>query len=361
MSFQAYDMEGKDIVAIHTHDRILYKRCRRHWDFSSTIRRGLEPSSTAPNANLWLGSGVHFALEDFHGYNRFGDPMVALDAYYNAFSEEQLPMEADSLMESGLKMLEYYLIWRKHRDDYTTLWVDGVPQVEVNFQIVLDQVEDPKGRPVLYRGTFDRVVRDVYGRLWLVDYKTARVIDTDKLETDPQISAYLWAGEMWYGEPIEGILYLQISKEPPVAPRRLTNGTLSLDKRQRTTHGLYRAELLGQYGHQSKFPSQYVEFLNELAGQETPEGNRFIRMDLVRRNEAASASTYQHVLAEAREMLRLDLPIYPNFTRDCARDCSFRTACMCMEDGSDWQYILEAEFGKKGETNEWRKRIKWPT
>jgi hypothetical protein len=31
-----------------------------------------------------------------------------------------------------------------------------------------------------------------------------------------------------------------------------------------------------------------------------------------------------------------------------------------MDDGSDWQFILNSEFAVRNEEDPWRKRIKWP-
>jgi hypothetical protein len=59
-------------------------------------------------------------------------------------------------------------------------------------------------------------------------------------------------------------------------------------------------------------------------------------------------------------MLNPELPLYPNPTRDCMWDCSFRSVCLAMDDGSDWQFILNSEFAVRNEEDPWRKRIKWP-
>src|SRR5690625_7371113 len=65
---------------IRTSDRIQFKRCRRRWAFSSNLRGNLTYSGESP-APLWIGTGFHFALEDFHGYNRFGDHFKAFKAF----------------------------------------------------------------------------------------------------------------------------------------------------------------------------------------------------------------------------------------------------------------------------------------
>ena len=346
---------------IHTSDRIAFKRCRRRWDFRSPLRRHLEPSPSQEILPLWFGTGIHFALEDFYGYNRFGDPGLALEAYLECFRPEDLPEGAIEEVSLGMSMLDYYMHWKVNRDTYKTLHVDGVPQVEVDFRLELAELSEITGKRVVYQGTFDRIVVDMYGRYWIMEYKTAKSIDTNKLATDPQVRAYVWAAEQWYDMPFEGVLYLQMAKDAPRPPTILVNGGVSVNKAQKTTHSLARAAMLGLHPD-GKFPSKYVEFLNFLAEQETPEGNRFIRLDEVYVNQYTKEQTYNQIIAEGKEMLNPDIAIYPNPTRDCMWDCKeMRTVCIAMDEGSDWEYLLNQYFKPRGDDRqEWKKRIKWP-
>jgi ATP-dependent exoDNAse (exonuclease V) beta subunit len=186
------DQNIKQVLAMHTHDSIAYKRCRRKWGFSSPWRRNLEPIAENQNINLWFGSGFHFALEDFHGYNKLQSPEIALEMYYNAFKEEERPSGADDITELGMGMFTYYQKWlQRHMKGYQTLYIDGVPQVEVGFTLELNELSEIAGVPVYYHGTLDRVVVDEHGGWYIVDYKTAATIDTNKLATVPQISIFM--------------------------------------------------------------------------------------------------------------------------------------------------------------------------
>lgn len=350
-----------DFIEIHTHDRIRFKRCRRKWYFQSPTRLHLQHIDAPPNIHLWFGTGFHFALEDFHGYNRFGDPVKALEAFYYAFKDDQLPEEGAETIALGMKMFEHYKQWMQRRDSYETVWMDGKPQVEVRFALELEDLSEKAGRPVVYRGTIDRLVQDVEGRYWIEDYKTAKRIDLSKLVNDPQISAYTWAAEQFYGLPIEGMLYTQFVKDSPSAPKHLVRGGLSVDQKQKTTYDVYRRELLDLYPS-GNFPSKYINFLNDLAARETPEGDPFIRRDGVYRNTQAKEKTYEYIIGEVSEMINPDLPIYPNPTRDCSWECTeFRTVCTAMDEGDDWEYLLNNFYRRKEEYDEtWRDRIKWP-
>ncbi len=351
-------------VKIRTHDRIAFKRCRRMWDLCSQMRQHLEPIPTEQvNENLWFGSGFHFALEDYHGYNRFGDPTDAFAAYVESFPIEEKPEGWEDLLDLGIGMLDYYSrYWLPRRDEFKTLWIKDVPQVEVEFSIPIPELKEVVGKDVFYQGKLDKVVTDAFGRLWVVDYKTATRYDTSKLETDPQISAYCWAAEQWYQLPVEGMIYIQFVKNFPKPPRVLQNGMLSLDSRQSTTYALYKEALLEYYGLENKFPPKYVEFLNSLVEKETLEGDSFIRWDFVRKNAHQKAAEYRRIISEGYEMLNPNISLYTNPTRDCAWDCAFRSVCLAMDDGSDWRFILSSAFRQQSEGGEkiWRNRIKWP-
>jgi len=359
--------------AIHTYDRISFLRCRRRWDLESPLRKGLAPKGGEAQLAPWFGSGIHFALEDLHGWKRFSSAAEALEAYYKSFPEAERPIDSEATLQLAKDMLAYYQVWLQDKDDYRTLWYDGQPQVEVKFQIPIPELNsDLTQAPKIFaEGTFDRVVLDAYGRVWLMDYKTAKIFDTNKLETDLQISTYLWAAEQWYRPlrrvdqkakvPVEGMIYLQMKKEAPAEPRVLKNGGFSTDKRQRTTYKLYYKALMERFKNHRNIPSFYGEVLEGLLGEESPEGDRYIRWDQVLRNPTFRQSVYQHLVAQAREMLNPNVAIYPSPTRDCIWDCPFRVACIAMDDGSDWEYMLGGELEKRRDPRDWRKRIVFPT
>ena len=411
---------------IRTSGRRVFRRCMRKWGFQSSIKMNLQRKGTEQNINFWFGSAIHFAMEDFFGYNRFGDLTKAFQAYYAAFPEYDRPAGADEHYFLGMSMLEYFKEWYpKHNQDmqFQTVWLDekgqevspgtpgARPLIEESFILGLgkttwiredtEEVVDPSadwlsrdedGRyyfiesnhgqpqmaweqkrvyvtevPIYYHGTLDRVVRDRLGRWWIMDWKTAKGADTNKLDTDDQISAYMWAAEQWFQRPIHGFVYVQLTKDVAKPPKRLANGTLSVDKKQKTTYNLLRKEIIKDYGEVRKAPAKLVEYLNYLAGEETPEGDRFIRWDLVTRNKEQKISTYHHIQAEVDLMIRPDQHLFPNPTRDCIWDCPFRDACLMMDRGQQdqvqaWldEYFEPRPREEDGNIDPWRKNIPWP-
>lgn len=406
-------MEQRSKFTIRTSDRRVFRRCLRKWDFQSSLRQNLTHKGTEQNINFWFGSGIHFALEDYHGWNQFQDPRRAFHAYYNAFPEDELPLGAESHYELGMAMLSYYLTWLERHNEgpkFETAWfyddmtpaepfAEGAhPAVEQQFYIPLNvwvavdiQTDDirevywendilpvSEGEEfnlggnrcrivaIYYHGTIDKIMVDCYGRYWLCDYKTAKGADTNKLATDDQVSAYLWAVSKVFPFPVRGFVYLQLTKDAVQEPRRLKNGELSVDKKQKTTYSLLKQEIIKDYGSVQAAPSKIIQFLNCLAAAEAPEGDRFIRWDFVERTPEQIKATENHIYGELRHMLDSNIYCYPTPTRDCIWDCPFREACIAM-DKNDKEYYEEIlrdyeprPRDEDGNIDPWRANIKWP-
>lgn len=244
---------------------------------------------------------------------------------------------------------------------------DWDPTADSDLVYMVGEEERPiKVVGIFYHGTIDRIVKDRYGRYWLQDFKTAKRADTAKLATDDQVSAYLWAAAKLFPFSVYGFIYLQMTKEKIKEPKRLKNGELSVDKRQKTTYSLLRQEIIKDYGTVQQAPSKLIQFLNFMAEAEEAEGDKFIRWDFVKRTPEQLAMTEQNVFGELQDMLNPDKVCYPSPTRDCVWDCPFREACIMM-DMQDTYALAEffREFEQRpheenGNEDEWRTRIVWP-
>jgi len=349
-------------LILGTNDIVLFKRCRRKWNLSSRMRQNLV-QKTDFNHNLWFGTGFHFALEDYHGYRRFKKPSQALQAYFNCFDEEKdLNEKCKELKKIGPGMLDYYSdIWLPARNYYKTHVVNGVPQVEVKFKIKIPELSKFFGKPVYYKFTLDRVVTDCYNRLWVMEYKTVSSFDEMKLETDSQATRYAWGAEFVYNEPIVGVIWVQFKKENIQEPKILKNGSVSTNKNQNTTYFKYRKALIETCGSIENASDAQKETLKMFRAMDTEVGDNFIRYNLIQKNNEQKKNEYKKIINEACDILNPKLRIYPNPTRDCAWDCPFRTVCLAMDDGGDWQHLLKENFIKEPEEDDsWRAKIKYP-
>jgi len=264
-------------------------------------------------------------------------------------------------------MMTYYETWLSERDPLKTFWFRDKPQVEVRAVLdvpfdVRKHFPDSPYTKAVYALTIDRVIEDENELLWLMDYKSARQVQTMHFATDPQIGAYYWAASAIYKRPIGGFIYQQHRKDLPKDPRFTAAGRLSTDKNQLTTHRAYRKALTNVFGHDPKrWPQVNLNFLNELAQEETADADKFIRRDRILRNEHSHESEGTKILLELEDMLNPHLPLYPNPTRDCVYMCPFMHACVSMDDGSDFEYELELQHGPRpSEEDSWRKLLPPP-
>jgi hypothetical protein len=334
---------------IHTSDRLLFRRCRRKWYFASPLRLNMQKKEEE-YLPFWVGTGAHVALEDYHGYNRFGSPAVAWSAYVNSFSPSVLPHGWEESYEIIKGLLQYYVdYWLPKRNVFKTFTIDGVPQVEVHFKIPIP------GTDALYVGTFDRIVEDRFGRLYIQDYKFVKKYDLNKFDLDQQITSYLCAAPLYYNRPFEGLVYHQFIKAPLAGPQRLAvRGGFSKSKSNPTTYGLYRAALLAEYGG---IPADYVDHLRWLGGLESTAGDMYIRMDIVKRSAKQLEVERKKMIAETKDMTNPKLPLYPNPTPGCNYECAFKNVCIGMDSGLDWKSMLRSGFERRPEFRIWQKKF----
>lgn len=355
-------MDATRRLDIHTSDRNNFLRCRRKWNWQSPLRSNLTPKGEDAGA-LWFGSGFHFAMEDYFGYRRFSEPMQAFIAYAKAFPQEKLPYNVTEMVELADKMFEHYFNWEKQRGvKYKTVWDGDKPLVEMDWRLPIPGLFNAQGEQVYAGGTFDRIVVDEYGRYWVLDYKTAKQFDIHKLATDVQVTNYTWAATTIFGSQFEGCIWQQHIKAWPDEPEVLKKGGLSVNKQQHTSHFLYRKKLIELYGPDSQsWDPKYIDMLNHLAMQETEEGDKFIRRDEIRRNTYQIESEIRNLYMVSTDMVNPNISLYPNPTRDCSWECPFREACIAMDDGSDWQGIIDGGFEEREEWNGWREKIVYPS
>lgn len=375
--------DGRRAVIIRTSDRIAFKQCRRKWAWSSHLKKNLGAKNLA--GPLWFGSAIHYALEDYHGYNVFGNPADAFRAYCIATSKQHirdLPSDAVELFELGSAMMDYYVnSWlnQSGRPVDQTYWYNDpitdklIPGVEVNFELEVP-LDDPAhshlkdfaerigADVVLYRGTMDRVAIDEYGRLWVVEYKTAKRAEHLHYQTDPQVTTYTWAAQHIFDKPVAGVIYMQFVKNMPKVPQPLSSGKISTASNLATSGPLYQRALTNMYGSVEKAPEANRKFLTDLLATEDENKDRYIQRNRVERNAYQLDMEAQKILLELEDILNPNLPLYPNPTRDCSRMCGFLSACVAFDAGADWQNILDDRFSQRDQDADrfWRRRLPAP-
>jgi hypothetical protein len=310
---------------------------------------------------FWFGTGGHYALEDYHGYNYYKHPSEAFKAYIQAqkaFAANnpryKIPLDVDEQATLGESMMDYYLIWLKTRSPYETLWVNGVPQVEVKCEMLLPYTNEHYDE-VRYQFTIDRIVV-IEGELWVLDYKFFARDWSSNLDFDAQMEAYIWAASTIYEKPIRGAIMQKHFKKVPEEPKILSSGRLSSDKNQPTTYQMYRQALEEMYISVELAPLANRNCMQELMLSEGEERDDFIQRDRTERTIHQQEATGEQVMMELPEMLNPDLPLYKNATKDCSYDCNFSDICIMMDSGVDWESALyESTVDRLEEpTESWR-------
>jgi hypothetical protein len=196
---------------------------------------------------------------------------------------------------------------------------------------------------VFYQGRIDLLVEDKDGRYWIVDHKTAAQFgNNDWLDLDEQGGSYCWALSTMLNIPIAGVIYNKLLKaypEPPAELKRPQGGrNYSVNKQQRTTYDVY----LKCLKENNEPIAPYMEYLEYLKG----EGNPFFQRVPVRRTQTEQKNLQHQIGLEAIDMLN-DPVIYPNAGMFNCMGCWFKTPCLAMNDGSDYQYILNSLYKKR--------------
>ena len=392
-----------DIVPIHASDISNYMRCRRYWDWSSPARNNLrhKVGIFGINVPLWMGTGIHYALEQYYNPALQRDPSetwlswfelqwaggdisdkeleLTYDAnpielgqegdgrdsgpfYYRVKGlRDLLPTQADEefagYRELGFEMMKFYKGYAERNDDFEVVAAESSFSIPLGFEVIDIREQSPnygKKLEVHARGKRDAIVfRPAVNRYGIIDHKTAAGIPDDyfrKLDKDPQLTTYLWASQKEaeiHGFPwvdVQDAVMQAINKTYPKPPTVLKNGWQpSISRAEEST----TATMFSDYIVENQLTKWFEE--NEKAQSYynwlVAEGDRvFIQREVTRRNKYEIAAQDKHIKMIAQEML--DAPnIYPNPTSNwLCLNCQFRPPCLAADDGSDWQGMLVDGF-----------------
>lgn len=385
-----------DIIPIHASDVSNFLRCRRYWDWSSPTRTNLRHRVELYGVNMpmWLGTGIHHALEYMYNPLLKRDPVETFQTWFQLqwfggeVDENFLKMTYDpnpmpkrkigmyqvrglndllpdpdqdewfALKELGIGMMEYYKTYAAKHDDFEVVAAESVFSVPLEFEAVDRREESPnygKKIEVHLRGKRDAILyyperKDPRTQFGIHDYKTAAKVDYDeiklKLENDPQCTTYIMASIKeaeqhdlpW--KTVTDIKYTVLRKVYPKPPTITTRGFPSISRSDESCTAEMFLETVKEIGlidwyHNDPKAQAYYEFLLE-------EGEkRFIYRESAIRNEHQIKTAFEEAQMVASEMLDKELKIYkhPTGSSSCTR-CAFRAPCLAKDDGSDWKEML---------------------
>lgn len=298
-----------DPLTISNSEIQTFKGCRRKWYLVYFLELGLKRTETSAVGPRELGTRVHVALHAM--YAASANPITVIDEIYSndigtlrdEGREEQI---ADLQKEWDLAraMLEGYVQWLA--DEGAD---DGIEVVAA--ETVIEVPSDIKG--VHLRGKLDqRVVRKQDGAKLFLDHKTVGDFTTPPktLPMDEQMKFYHLL------EKLDAL--------------HKTGG----EPQWRTDGGLYNMLRKVKRSATAK-PPFYMRL--EVHHNDTELRNMWIRVhkiieEIVHTRQAlAMGADHQYMVP-------------PRPSRDCTWSCDFFAVCPLMDDGSDWQGLLNEYY-----------------
>ncbi len=276
---------------IHVSQITDYKVCPRMYMFRYVDR--LVP--IVKSNKLSLGTGIHVGLA---AYYTTKSPATALE-YFDVWAETE-GVDAENLEEItglGPSMLEAYFEYSRKNDTFQVL------SVEQSFRV---PIWTPSGHTAraYHRGTFDGVVRDVWGKLWLMEHKTASQFPSEtELRLDEQTGFYLLAATQLYEEQPVGVIYNVIRKVDPKKARS------DVVKRIPVLRNSYELDRLRERLYYS----------------------------------------YKRIMQ--------DKWFIPSPGKHCAWRCAYQPLCVAMEDGSDYKLMEELAYKREEELHSYGDRL----
>lgn len=287
-------------MRISSSDINAFLRCRRRWDYSSDNRQHLE--SITPVPALFLGTGVHDALEAFYKEEAL-DPATYFEGWViERLAEYEMAginYNVETLQKSaalGYAMLQGY-VEEYGADPHADR--DGIRLLTTEQEFALPIPATEGG---LFVGRLDGLMEDARGLVWVFETKTYTQAPRVFSPILQQV-AYVWAANRLVRSGAFAHLGLE--------PTRRVYGTLYNGLRKQTPGPRVTVPL----------------FLREWVARTQQELYLF---------EGDLARIY-------RAMSDPALEIYPTYSDDCSW-CGYRSPCEAASLGEDEASLLKLEY-----------------
>jgi len=345
-------------VELHITDIQQFIQCRQRWYWQSPLRCHLQPAGTPPA--LFLGQGVHVALDKYYQTPKPRDSRYAAEVlkkwcidratkiqeYTGRLWHQERDMIND-MYALGAVMLEHYHLWAEPLDEYLEV-------IETESRFCLD-VPTPDNDPkftddihLTFAGRMDGIVRDVRtGDLYLLEFKTtSRLTNARYVMRSLQSPAYAWAADRLYGD-IKGVIYRFLVKKPPHQLKWLAkSGRFSVAMNQKTSYEWARRDIEQWAVANDLDPLEAAkEYRTFLLGLHS-RGNEYFKEFIVPRTRYQMDNAIRAVYEYGKLMSNPDIPIFTHGGFHCSY-CPFADPCSLMEQGMDYQGLLDAEYGTR--------------
>lgn len=346
------------MTSIHISDVRTFRTCRRRWEWSSAMGRNLEP--TVPYIPFFTGRAIHHCLEMYYGPQHIPldksldkfltDEKTEIDKVGALWPQEEITFAEQIEMMRGL--LGHYKLWVEHDHKmYSDENLEFI-SLETEFDVPMLTPGGRASKKMRLGGRFDGVVKHTpTGEYWIWECKTTRSVQelVNSLANDEQCGVYVHAASKVLGVPIKGVLYNIIRKKVPAVPHLLQNGMLSQSTRADCTAFFYVWCIHQLYPDWSAdtiqgFYGPFLEILKE------KEQAFFLRFP-VYRTDYEIQDLMKNIYYTGCEMVRLTtVKRYPAPGWLNCTMCHFRSPCLAMNAGSDYEVLLAAEYQQREST-----------
>lgn len=354
--------------------------CRRKWNWSSSLRMGLQ-HAMIPRP-LFTGQLVHVGLD--HYYKNDGDMDIGIQHMQKlakhragAIQEHVGPMWAEeresvnACHEMSYKLLKHYSLWAPKRDEqFEILATEQFFDVPIPISpcaraggytqalrrgCYMDKTSQLVSGRIQLSGRMDGLIQDKEtGDIYVLEFKTARTLkNVSWTFRDLQGPAYMYAASWLYERDIKGIVYRMLRKREPDGLLPLKTGGFSQKQKQKTSFEFVLHILRDMSnGDEDTFKDlcrQNKKLIRELHGRRTPQGNDFFMEAILHKPRSVLDSAMVTVYHEGLQMVDPNTPIYANPSWLNCMNCSFRGPCDLMEMGLEAQALdlLDAEYAPR--------------
>jgi hypothetical protein len=256
-------------------------------------------------------------------------------------------------LEAGHALLDRYLGWAPAADRFSPVLV------ETDFEVnVLDSTRPEAGlvtaagETIRYTGRLDLMAVDAHDEYWIVRH---RVVDGDWLPTaqlaaDEEALAACWAWEQFYlGMAITGTVYNELRLAAPQPRRWAGRNWRGLRSRAFPDRPAVRQHEPSGGGrsipqHRRMYAQARAPRRVAPVEQRTEGG---FRRTWLRRAPADVAAAGRRLGADAAEMTREDVEVYPVPSPANCPPCPYFEPCRALQAGRDAQPILASRYRKR--------------
>jgi hypothetical protein len=326
---------------ITAEERILFKRCRRQWDFASPHRRNLRSTDfveSALPAALKDALAVYYYPGTWDWQHEVTQPLV-----HRALERSLEAADETGLLDRAAALLDCYDAWANAVDDFAPV------KINLDVEALVPDPDDAErglmvhdGSPVIYPCRIDLVAADAADEYWVICHEIVddwRDIDT--WVRDEQAVAACWAFEHDYiGVKIAGTIHNEVRIAGPLTLPAAGSAKKRLPKAVPQHEPSGGGRSLPQHQRAS------AQAAGRAAIDRTEQRTAgVLRRTRIRRTRHEITSVGSLIAAEALDMTGWPT-IYPTFAGHC-RDCEFNAPCAALTAGQDAELLLQNGFRRR--------------